>query len=69
MVERWRRKSHAEGYESKIDAVVTDVPVVRGASEHPASTLTIAPTTGEMDLAARLLDRGQVLDRPAMLVT
>jgi phytoene dehydrogenase-like protein len=68
MIDRWRHRTHAEGYESKVDAVVREVPVVRGAGDRPATTLCLVPTVADMDRAARLLPAGEVLDRPAMFV-
>lgn len=68
MVGRWERRTVAEGYESKIDAVVTAVPQVRGDDHDRATTLNIAPTVEEMHQAALLLSTGSVIERPAMLV-
>jgi phytoene dehydrogenase-like protein len=68
LVQRWRNKSPEDGYESKIDAVVTDAPVLRGNNHPLSSTLTITPTIDEMDQAYRQLGTGQVIARPGMLV-
>jgi beta-carotene ketolase (CrtO type) len=68
LVDRWRTKAAEDGYESKIDAVLTSPPILRG-SDHPlSSTLTITPTLVEMDDAYRRLSAGTVIRNPAMLV-
>ena len=68
LVRRWNGVRHDEGYESKIDAVLTDAPVLRGADRPLGSTTVIAPGLAEIDLAARLMPRGEILDLPGMLV-
>jgi phytoene dehydrogenase-like protein len=69
LVERWRGKSQRQGYESKIDAVLSTAPRLRGIDHDLGSTLSVAPTVGEMDRAATsLFDAGEVLERPGLLV-
>jgi beta-carotene ketolase (CrtO type) len=69
LVERWRAKRLEDGYESKLDAVITEVPAVRGALHPLSSTMTVAPTIAEMDEAYRhRLSSGSVIERPALLV-
>ena len=68
LVERWERATPEDGYESKIDAVLTEAPVVRGVDTSLASTLTLVPTLAEMDEAARLMASGGVIRRPGMFV-
>lgn len=68
MIDRWTRARSAEGYESKIDAVVDREPRLRDSDHRLSSTFTIAPTAGEMDRAAALMGSGGILERPAMLV-
>jgi len=68
LVERWRRKAPEDGYESKLDAVVTDAPAIRHAAAPLASTMTVTPTIAEMDEAYRRLADGTLIDRPALLV-
>ena len=58
----------ADGYESKIDVVVTEAPRLLDDGDHLGSTLTIAPTVLEMDRAVAMMATGNVLRRPAMLV-
>jgi beta-carotene ketolase (CrtO type) len=68
LVARWSRVVPADGYESKIDAVVTEPPRLRDDGDHLGSTLTIAPSILDMDRAVAMMASGQVLRRPAMLV-
>lgn len=65
---RWRTIPHAEGYESKIDAVLTATPVVRGLDGNAGTTLIVAPTLAEMHRAYRLMADGTMLERPGLLV-
>ncbi len=68
LVERWRRAPTEDGYESKIDAVLTEMPVFRALDHAPAATLTLVPTLTEMDEAARLMPSGRVIERPGMFI-
>ena len=68
MVERWRVTTPGDGYESKIDAILDAVPRLRDDDHDLGATLTVAPSLREMDLAARLLPSGGIIDRPALLI-
>jgi beta-carotene ketolase (CrtO type) len=68
LVRRWQAIPHGDGYESKVDAVVGELPVLRRGPVSLGPTLVIAPTLGEMHRGHRLMDSGEVLDRPALLV-
>ncbi|CAN5492587.1 NAD(P)/FAD-dependent oxidoreductase [soil metagenome] len=68
LVERWRNVPHEQGYESKIDAIISEVPRIRGLDHEPAATTTIAPSLGEIHRGYGLMAAGEVLDRPGMLV-
>ena len=68
LVDRWRSKDIEDGYESKIDAVITEAPVLRDSDQPLSSTLTITPTIAEMDQAYRQLAAGTVIDRPGMFI-
>ena len=68
LVRRWRNVPHHEGYESKIDAVLTAAPVIRGTDRALGPTTVIAPGLADIDRGARLIASGQILDRPGMLV-
>lgn len=68
MVERWRRTTPSDGYESKVDAILTTAPLLRDDDHDLGATLTVAPTLAEMDRAARLIPTGGIIDRPALLI-
>ena len=76
IVARWRAIPHSQGYESKIDAIVTDVPRLRGLADSTVDalgfdpsgcTVAIAPSIAEMDRGFALMSKGQILDRPGLL--
>jgi phytoene dehydrogenase-like protein len=68
LVRRWRNARHDEGYESKIDAVLTAAPVLRGGERPLGPTTIIAPGLADIDRGATLMNGGQILERPGMLV-
>lgn len=69
LVERWRAKPVEEGYESKIDAVLSTAPRLRRLDHDLASTLTVAPSVADMDRAATtMMAAGQILARPGLLI-
>jgi phytoene dehydrogenase-like protein len=67
-LDRWRAIEQHDGYESKIDAVVTGVPVIRAIGEPTGSTIVVAPGLADIDRGYHEMLRGRVLDRPALLV-
>jgi beta-carotene ketolase (CrtO type) len=67
-LERWRALPSHDGYESKIDAVVDRVPVMRAIGRPTASTVVVAPSIADIDDGFRLMHDGRILDRPGMLV-
>jgi phytoene dehydrogenase-like protein len=73
LIERWRSVPQDQGYESKIDAVLNATPVLRssrtGRGERSLGpTTVIAPSLAAMDRGYQLMQRGEILDRPGMLV-
>jgi beta-carotene ketolase (CrtO type) len=68
LVRRWRNVRHDEGYESKIDAVLSAPPVIRGFDGPLGPTMAIAPGLDEIDRGAALIAAGRVMDRPGMLI-
>jgi len=77
LVRRWSARPHAQGYESKIDAVVSAVPRLRALDDPIYSrlgldmsvpTTVITPSLAQMDRGARLMAARQILERPGMLV-
>lgn len=73
LVRRWRDIPHDDGYESKIDAVLSAVPHLRAAQDAGidgdlAATYAIAPSIADMDRAHQLMVRsGGVLPRPGFI--
>jgi beta-carotene ketolase (CrtO type) len=68
LIRRWRNVPHDEGYESKIDAILTAAPVLKGHERPLGPTTVIAPGLADIDRGYHLMQRGEILDRPGMLV-
>jgi beta-carotene ketolase (CrtO type) len=76
LVDRWRAIPRDEGYESKIDGVITELPRLRGlehlddaeAAAALLSTTIIAPSLDEMHRGHALMADGKVLDQPGMFL-
>ncbi|MEO1064337.1 MAG: NAD(P)/FAD-dependent oxidoreductase, partial [Actinomycetota bacterium] len=73
---RWTSAEVEDGYESKIDALVTALPRYRGLDDASydeldievlGPTMTIGPDPTEIDAAYQASTRGRVGDRPVML--
>ena len=73
LVERWRAAPQSEGYESKLDAVISELPRYhqldptlpdRLGFEPLDATAIITPTIDQMAEAHRLMGDGRVADRP-----
>ena len=72
LVHRWRSVPHADGYESKIDAVLSAVPhlaaaAAAGLDADLSCTYAIAPSVAEMHEASQLMGRGEVARRPGLI--
>ena len=72
LVERWRAIPHDDGYESKIDAVLSSAPRVRAArtagfNEALAATYAIAPSLADIHRGYQMIASGQILERPGLL--
>ncbi len=76
LVRRWAGKPVEDGYESKIDAIVSRLPdvaalpsalVARLGGDPGASTLAIAPSLADMHRGAQLIASGQVLEHPGFI--
>ncbi len=72
LVERWRAIPHDDGYESKIDAIMTAVPHLRAAEEAGltgdiGASYAIAPSIGEMHRGFEVMGAGKVLPRPGLI--
>ncbi len=68
LVRRWTGVRHDEGYESKIDAVLSAAPVLKGFDRPLGPTSAIAPGLDEIHRGAELIAAGRVMDRPGLLV-
>lgn len=68
LIERWRAKEPQDGYESKIDAIISAVPHLRDGGRQPGPTTVVAPDLAEIDRGFHLIAQGRVLERPALLV-
>ena len=72
LISRWRDTPSGEGYESKIDAVTTDVPRYHGLT-HPGldapigSTVIISPSLAELHRGAQLMHEGRTMPRMALM--
>jgi len=73
LVRRYRGGQRYEGYESKIDAVVTELPRLRGIDgdvfarfgiDANRPTTIVAPSLDAMHLAQSRIGRGEVAERP-----
>ena len=72
LVNRWKEIPHADGYESKIDAVLSAAPRVRATAEagfdrELATTIAVAPSIADMHRGYQLMASGAVLERPGFL--
>jgi phytoene dehydrogenase-like protein len=72
LVNRWRAIPHDDGYESKIDAVMTSVPHLRAAAEGGlegdlAASYAIAPSIADMHRGFQMMARGEVLEHPGLI--
>ena len=77
LVQRWSTIPHTQGYESKIDALMTAIPRFRAADRDVASkhgfdpdicTTAVAPSLAEMHRGYGLMGSGQILEQPGMIV-
>jgi phytoene dehydrogenase-like protein len=70
LVRRWRAIPHDDGYESKLDAVLSAVPRLRSvlADEAMGATTVVAPSLAEIHRGHGLMASGEVLPTPGMLV-
>jgi phytoene dehydrogenase-like protein len=68
LIDRWRETPQQDGFESKIDAVLTSPPVIRAVGTSSASTTLVAPSLAEIDRGYHEMRAGRVLPKPALLV-
>jgi beta-carotene ketolase (CrtO type) len=76
VVQRWTDAPHSQGYESKIDAVISMPPRYRSVDDRVASrlgfnpdicTAAIAPSLAEMHRGYQLMAPGHILPNPGLL--
>jgi phytoene dehydrogenase-like protein len=67
-VERWRNIAVEAGFESKLDVVLSEPPVVKAIGEPTGTTVTVAPSLTEIDRGFHEMQTGRMLDRPALLL-
>jgi phytoene dehydrogenase-like protein len=72
LVQRWSDIPHDDGYESKIDAVMTTVPHLRAAEQAGfdgdlATSYAIAPSIAEMHRGHQLMGSARVLEQPGFI--
>lgn len=72
LVRRWKHVPHDDGYESKIDAVMTEVPHLvaaeqAGLTDDLGCTYAISPTLAEMHAGYEMMQRGKVLTKPGII--
>lgn len=68
LIERWRRIPHADGYESKLDVVLSDAPTLKHTDRSLGTTTVIAPPLATIHRGWELMQAGRVLDQPGLLV-
>ena len=78
LVAKWRGRPHRDGYESKIDAVLEEVPPLPqhaaaagdelGVDRAWISTMIVAPTLRELGDAHRLMSDGRIAALPPLFV-
>jgi phytoene dehydrogenase-like protein len=77
LISRWRAIPHSQGYESKVDAVMSAAPRYRHLDasvfdklgiDPAACTAAIAPSLADMHRGYEMMGRGEILDRPGLLV-
>ena len=77
-IEKWRRREPQAGYESKIDARISELPTWKhldgarfaeaGFTDPLSPSTIVAPPLAEIDRGFHLMQQGQVLDRPIMFL-
>jgi len=68
LIRRWDGMPHADGYESKLDVVLTEAPRLKRSDRTLGPTTVIAPDLASIQQGWELMQQGRVLDRPGLLV-
>jgi len=73
LIDRWEKSQVNEGYESKIDAVTSVAPILKGLADPQlinrshGSTTIISPSLAELHRGAQLMREGRTMPRMALL--
>ena len=68
LIRRWRDVPHVDGYESKLDVVMTEVPRLKHSDRTLGPTTVIAPDLASIHSGWDLMQHGRVLEEPGLLV-
>lgn len=68
LIERWRGIEHSDGYESKLDVVLSAPPQLKHSDRTLGPTTIIAPDLATIHRGYELMGQGQILDTPALMV-
>lgn len=77
LISRWKTIPHSQGYESKVDAVMSAAPRYRSLDpsvfdrlgvDAAACTAAVAPSLADMHRGYELMERGEILRKPGLLV-
>lgn len=69
LVRRWEKIPHSEGFESKVDAVLSAPPTLKGF-DRPLGPMTIvSPSLREIDRGAKMMAEGRILNQPGLLAS
>ena len=69
MVNRWRDRPQFEGYESKVDAVISELPRLKQSPDHDwLGTVAVSPRPSAIDQAWAGMGRGEIAQQPIFLI-
>ena len=68
LIRRWESVPHSDGYESKLDVVVNEIPRLKQTERGLGPTTVIAPDLASIHRGWEIMGEGRVLDRPGLLV-
>ena len=78
LISRWRKEPTPEGYESKLDGIIKDLPTYKFMSEFSGSfdhtnlsqsTVIVSPSPEKLKEAHVLKNQGDISDQPTMLAS
>lgn len=68
LISRWRNIEHSDGYESKLDVVLSEPPRLKNSARTLGPTTIIAPDLPTIHSGYEMMTQGRVLDTPALMV-